>query len=204
MKVKHYIFLFLLSIIMYKPMLGQEINFNDTVNISEIVVTANRSSRLIGDIPGRIEKIDAKSIEEVPVQNVDELLRNIANVHVNRSWGIFSQNASVTMRGLDGSARLNEVEWVWLGLNRCDSYRPTHRFDGEVTLGVDPDLPPLSMSLDNQFSQFLRIPEQKSGELSAFAVRFGEYGGAADHGSVHVELHRPNPQLVVTERAGQA
>ena len=106
MKVKHYISLFLLSLIMFESILGQDINFNDTVNISEIVVTANRSSRYIEDIPGRVEIIDAKTIEQLPVQNSDEILRHIANVHVNRSWGIFSQNASVTMRGLDGSARV--------------------------------------------------------------------------------------------------
>jgi len=57
-------------------------------------------------VPGRVTIIDSKTINNLPVQNVDEILRSVANVNVNRSWGIFSQNASVTMRGLDGSARV--------------------------------------------------------------------------------------------------
>lgn len=85
---------------------AQEGYLSDTVDIEEVIVSANRSSRLIDDIPGRFEKIEAKTLEEMPIQNTDEALRSVANVHVNRSWGIFSQNASVTMRGLDGSARV--------------------------------------------------------------------------------------------------
>ena len=96
--------LFIITLI--NPVLSQPIDFNDTVNISEVVVTANRSFRYVEDIPGRVTIIDSKTISELPVQNVDEILRNIANVNVSRSWGIFSKNSSVTMRGLDGSARV--------------------------------------------------------------------------------------------------
>ena len=67
-------------------LIGQQINFSDTVNISEVIITANRSSRYINDVPGRVAIIDSKTIEELPVQNVDELLRHLSNVYVNRSW----------------------------------------------------------------------------------------------------------------------
>lgn len=85
---------------------AQTINVNDTINISEVVVTANRSSRNAEDIPGRVSIVNSKLIAQLPVQNADEILRSVANINVNRSWGIFSQNASVTMRGLDGSSRV--------------------------------------------------------------------------------------------------
>ena len=101
-----FISLSLLFVTFNNPISAQNINFNDTVNISEVVVTANRSFRYVEDVPGRVTIIDSKTINELPVQSVDEILRYIANVNVNRSWGIFSKNSSVTMRGLDGSARV--------------------------------------------------------------------------------------------------
>lgn len=87
----------LFSQLMYVP---------DTLEIPQVVVTANRNSRNLDDIPGRVTIIDSKTINEMPVQNVDELLKSVANIYVNRSWGIFSQNSSVTMRGLDASSRV--------------------------------------------------------------------------------------------------
>ena len=104
MKHRYYIVLVLAFVFHVQASLGQKVN--DTINIPEFVVTANRSIRNIDNVPGRVTVIDAKAIQELPVQNVDELLRNIAGVYVNRSWGIFSQNSSVTMRGIDASARV--------------------------------------------------------------------------------------------------
>jgi len=99
--------LFLLFIMtVLQTVYGQDSILNDTVNIDEIIISANRGSRSADDIPGRFEAIDSKTIAQLPIQNTDEILRSVANVHVNRSWGVFSQNASVTMRGLDGSARV--------------------------------------------------------------------------------------------------
>ncbi len=85
---------------------AQLIYLPDTVDIPQVLVTANRDMRNVADIPGRVTVIDSKTIDELPVQNVDEILKYVANVYVNRSWGIFSQNSSVTMRGLDASARV--------------------------------------------------------------------------------------------------
>lgn len=77
----------------------------DSVEIASLVVTATRSSRPVEDIPQRIEKIHREDIEAFPATNTDDLLKMIPGVNVNRSWGIFSRNASVTMRGMPGSAR---------------------------------------------------------------------------------------------------
>lgn len=104
--MKFKIFFLVYIVFLSQTALGQSSNVDDTINIPEFVVTANRSIRNIDDVPGRVAVIDAKTIEELPVQNVDEILRSISSIYVNRSWGIFSQNSSVTMRGLDASARV--------------------------------------------------------------------------------------------------
>lgn len=103
---KHTIILFLLVILVDSSLFSQLMFMPDTLDIPQVVVTANRNSRNLEDIPGRVTIIDSKTISEMPVQNVDGLLRSVANIYVNRSWGIFSQNSSVTMRGLDASSRV--------------------------------------------------------------------------------------------------
>jgi iron complex outermembrane receptor protein len=77
----------------------------DSVQMESVVVTASRISQSISDIPQRVEKIDGQTIESYPATNTDNLLKMIPGINVNRSWGIFSRNASVTMRGMPGSSR---------------------------------------------------------------------------------------------------
>jgi iron complex outermembrane receptor protein len=77
----------------------------DTLQVNEIVITSTQTSRNIEDIPAQINVIDSESIEEFPASNIDDILKTTANVYVNRSWGIFSKNSSVTMRGLESSSR---------------------------------------------------------------------------------------------------
>jgi len=74
--------------------------------IHEVTVTANRKPKKVEDIPGRIDIVTPKEVKSYPATNVDNYLQAIPNVYVNRSWGIFSKNSSVTMRGLDGTARV--------------------------------------------------------------------------------------------------
>ncbi len=73
------------------------------VPMEKIIITATRTERKIEDLPGQNEVIEKDEIEEFPISNTDNILQSIANVNVNRSWGIFSKNASVTMRGLDAA-----------------------------------------------------------------------------------------------------
>ncbi len=75
------------------------------IEMSSVVITPTRTDRTLEDIPARMDVVYAKQVEENPATNVDDLLKSVSNVFVNRSWGIFSKNTSVTMRGLDGTSR---------------------------------------------------------------------------------------------------
>ncbi len=74
--------------------------------ISEITVIADRRPKKMEDITSRVDIISPKEVKSYPATNVDNFLQSIPNVYVNRSWGIFSKNSSVTMRGMDGTARV--------------------------------------------------------------------------------------------------
>ncbi len=80
-------------------------NVDTTLQFEEVVITGTRTERSIKDIPAQVEVIKVDEIENYPVNNIDDILRAAANVYVNRSWGIFSKNSAVTMRGLMGSDR---------------------------------------------------------------------------------------------------
>lgn len=74
-------------------------------DFNPVIISATLTERRQNDIPSRLERIDRKAIRNVTYSNTDDLLRTVSNVHVNRSWGIFSKNTSVTMRGLNSSSR---------------------------------------------------------------------------------------------------
>jgi iron complex outermembrane receptor protein len=75
------------------------------IEISPVVITATRTKREVENVPARMAVIGRSEIESYPANDVDDALKSIPNVFVNRSWGIFSKNTSVTMRGLDGTSR---------------------------------------------------------------------------------------------------
>lgn len=77
----------------------------DSVEMASVVITASRTRQVTSDVPQRIDVIEAGAIQGYPATNIDNLLRTIPGINVNRSWGIFSRNASVTMRGMPGSSR---------------------------------------------------------------------------------------------------
>lgn len=74
-----------------------------SIEMEKVMITATRTERKIGDLAGQNEVIDKEEVEEFPTTNTDDILQSLANINVNRSWGIFSKNASVTMRGLDAA-----------------------------------------------------------------------------------------------------
>lgn len=76
------------------------------IDIPEIIFTATRTPNYLKDIPGRIEIIDEKIISDFPANTVDDILFMLPGLNVNRSWGIFSKNASVNLRGLSGTSRV--------------------------------------------------------------------------------------------------
>jgi iron complex outermembrane receptor protein len=73
------------------------------LEMEKVIISATRTERKIEDLPGQNEVIEKEEIESMPVTTTDGILQSIANIYVNRSWGIFSKNASVTMRGLDAA-----------------------------------------------------------------------------------------------------
>lgn len=73
--------------------------------MDETVITATRTEKNISDLPATVRLITAEQIKEMPSAAIDDLLRTEAGLNVDRKNGIFSKNASVTMRGLNGSAR---------------------------------------------------------------------------------------------------
>lgn len=75
------------------------------IKMSSVVITATRTHRQLENVPARMSMMDVNQIENYPATDIDDALNSISNVLVNRSWGIFSKNTSVTMRGLDGTSR---------------------------------------------------------------------------------------------------
>jgi iron complex outermembrane receptor protein len=77
----------------------------DTLKLNEVVISATRYQKAVKDIPAKVDVVKKQEIEAMPVLNTDDIFRSVGNIYVNRSWGIFSKNSSVTMRGLSSSAR---------------------------------------------------------------------------------------------------
>ncbi len=74
--------------------------------IDQVVVTATLSAQSTWEVPAMVSVIDSTQLNASPATNVDNFLRTIPNLFVDRSKGVFSKNASVSMRGLDGSNRV--------------------------------------------------------------------------------------------------
>jgi iron complex outermembrane receptor protein len=86
------------------------LNAQDTIlkNIflKDVIILSTRTNSKLENIPASIDVIAKEEIENYPSTNIDNLLQSVSNVYVNRSWGIFSKNSSVTMRGMDGTNRV--------------------------------------------------------------------------------------------------
>ena len=72
---------------------------------STYVVTATRNKQEVSMIPARVDVIDEERIKSQSASNTDNYLQSVSGIYVNRSGGIFSRNASVSLRGLSSSAR---------------------------------------------------------------------------------------------------
>ena len=68
----------------------------------DVVITATKTENYIQNIPTRINLVSPRQIEALPAQTTDDLLNYVPGVNINRSFGIFSHSATVTMRGLNG------------------------------------------------------------------------------------------------------
>ncbi len=80
--------------------------FTGIINIPEVIFTATRTANSLENIPGRLEIISQQIIQDFPANSIDDLLIYVPGLNVNRSWGIFSKNSSVNMRGISGTGRV--------------------------------------------------------------------------------------------------
>ena len=80
--------------------------FTGIINIPEVIFTATRTANSLENIPGRLEIISQQIIQDFPANSIDDLLISVPGLNVNRSWGIFSKNSSVNMRGISGTGRV--------------------------------------------------------------------------------------------------
>lgn len=74
-------------------------------NLSDVSITASRNDEDNTEVPASISIIKSYQIAEYPSLNADDILRTVPGIKVDRGNGIYSKNASVTMRGLSGSYR---------------------------------------------------------------------------------------------------
>ncbi|HPV56350.1 MAG TPA: TonB-dependent receptor [Tenuifilaceae bacterium] len=76
------------------------------ISIEQVVVTATLNPQSTWEVPAMVTAIDSVNVKGSPNTNVDNFLKTIPGLFVDRSNGVYSKNASVTMRGLDGSNRV--------------------------------------------------------------------------------------------------
>jgi iron complex outermembrane receptor protein len=143
------------------------------VEIEGIVVTASREESQVDQLPCTVEVISKKEIAGIPANNVDDLLRTVATLSVDRASGIFSKNASITMRGLNGSYRaLILLDGV--PLNKADG--------GSINWS----------RLNVSSVEKIEIIEGPAASL---------YGGNAMAGIINIITHRPEKPLELSFKA---
>lgn len=76
------------------------------IPLNPIVVTATLAPQSTWEVPAMVSVIDTVSLHSESALNVDNYLRTIPGLYIDRSNGVYSKNAAVTMRGLDGSNRV--------------------------------------------------------------------------------------------------
>ena len=101
MNLKKLLLASLIILILFNNSHSQNIS-KDTLLLDEVVITATKTLRSIKEVPGRALVIDQEEIRSTPAQQLDDILRFIPGLNVNRSTGMFSQRPMVTLRGLSG------------------------------------------------------------------------------------------------------
>ncbi|NLN30302.1 MAG: TonB-dependent receptor [Bacteroidales bacterium] len=101
MKLKRLCCLILTGLLPYLSIHSQ-ISLLDTVKLNAVVVTATKTFRNLNEVPARISLVRKGLIESSPVMQVDDILRFMPGVNVNRTSGLYSQRPMVTLRGLSG------------------------------------------------------------------------------------------------------
>ena len=158
--------------------------------IDPVTITATLNKRKLSVMPARLAVISAGLIEQLPANNTDDLLSGVANVYVHRPWGIFSKSASVSMRGLPGSARslilldgvpMNKAAGGSVNWNLIEPYEIE---EIEIVKG-----PGSAIYGNNAMSGVVSINTKKPdkplvGNVSTFGGSLGTFGGAFNIGGI--------------------
>jgi iron complex outermembrane receptor protein len=72
------------------------------IPLDELVITATRTENLILNTPVRVNLISSKMLNNVPMENIDEVLKYAPGINYSRPFGIYSTKGIVTMRGMSG------------------------------------------------------------------------------------------------------
>lgn len=166
------------------------------VEIDPITVSATLNRRNVSKIPGRVSVINAREVDLLPANTTDDLLLGIANVHVNRPWGIFSKGASVSMRGLPGSSRtLLLIDGVPMnkmggGTVNWNFIEPNDVENIEVVKG-----PNSALYGNNAMGGVISIKTKRpvkplEGSVRAFGGSMGTYGGSLSLGGAYFKEDR--------------
>lgn len=102
MKAIFYLFPALLLAVLTSKAENNKTDSLQLYDLEEVVITATKTERNKRDIPSRISVINSKTIELSSGMQLDDIIRFIPGVNVNRSSGIYSQRPTVTLRGLSG------------------------------------------------------------------------------------------------------
>jgi outer membrane receptor protein involved in Fe transport len=154
-----------------------------TNQLPEFFVTATRTVRKSEEIPVRLNSITSTEIDKLPAFSSDGLLELIPGANIDRSNGIFSKNASITLRGLNGTPRtlvlldgvpLNKADGGGINWNRVI---PDYLDRVEVSKG-----PTSSVYGGNAMGGVINLvtsrPAAKfQGQLKTFAGSYGTIGG---------------------------
>jgi iron complex outermembrane receptor protein len=122
----------------------------DTTTLEEVVVTATRYEEKVADLPASVSVITQKDIRNSTAQNIPDLLKTEAGVHVNditgnnRSYTVdlsgFGETAALNTLVLVDGRRINEadlsgVDWLNIPLDRVSRIEIIRGGRGSVLYG---------------------------------------------------------------------
>lgn len=86
--------------------LAQEAQQEDAGGIADIVVTAQRRSESLQDVPLAVSALDAQRIKEAGFRDVEDLSSTVPNLNISALWG--TSNPKIFMRGI-GNNNFNQT-----------------------------------------------------------------------------------------------
>lgn len=74
--------------------------------IDPVTVVSTQTSHRTDSLPFATSALGRIEIENYSVHSSDELLKFIPGAYIDRTWGVFSKNSGLSLRGLDGNNRV--------------------------------------------------------------------------------------------------